>query len=139
MSYSAISHSNPIHAVEEISLNRPSDNNVVQSPSIDQKCKSDSIDNTFDPMLDNYTKYQEFMQGNPGMVNSSRYHPLQSRAEGVVPLEELPVRKLLGRKFPQAKRRWMFQTEEEIYRFDAFHFKVLLAWLLVFALYYYFR
>lgn len=139
MSYSSISHSNPIHAVEEISLNRSSTNNVVQSPSVQQKGKRDSINIRFDPMLDNYTKYQEFMRENPDMLNNGCYHPLQSLMENVIPLEELPVKKLLGRRFPQKKRRWMFLTEDEIDRFDVFHFKVLLAWLLVFALYYYFR
>lgn len=139
MSYSSISHSNPVHAVEEISLTRSTFSGVTPSHSVQQKHKSDPLANKIDPMLDNYTKYQEFMQKNPDMQSSRCYHPLQSQVEGVIPLEELPVKKLLGRQFPQRKRRWMFQTEEEIYRFDVLHFKVLLAWLLVFALYYYFR
>lgn len=136
MSYSSISHSNPIHATEEISLHRPINDNTAQ-----HKTKPTILTgNKFDPMLDNYTKYQQFMQENPNMLNSSCYHPLQSPADDVIPLDELPVKKLIGRPFPQLKRQWMFQTDEEIHKFDVLHFKVLfLVWLPIFALYYYFR
>ena len=139
MSYASISHSNPVRAVEEISLDRPNNSSTAQPLSVQRKGKCNSAGIKIDPMQDNYTKYLEYMRENPDTPSGSCYHPLQPPVEGVTPLEELPVKELTGRTFPQSKRHWRFQTDKEIYAFDAFHFKVFLAWLLVFALYYYFR
>lgn len=137
MSYSSIVHSIPVHAVEEISMsNRPSNTSTIR-----QKTRYEPVNGKMDPMLDNYTRYQEYIQEHPSMMtnDSNHYHPLQPSKEEAVPLEELPVKKLLGRKFPQRKRQWVFRTEREMDGMDALHFKVLLMWMLVFALYYYFR
>ena len=93
MSYSAIAHSNPVHAIEEISLTRHPNHDTTQ-----QNKKWDAVHDKIDPMLDNYTKYQEYMQEHPNMMNT--YHPLEPSMREVIPLEELPVKKLLGRKLP---------------------------------------